>query len=95
MSHASGPSAENLSLLVILSIVGDNLSALRIIFVFVDIEDEVSLSFSEKSLYVAQFEDLDIIAVDSSDLSAPADDRITANLYGNQGLFFLLQVFML
>ena len=55
VSQAQDSSAENLSLLVILSIVGHKLSALRIIFVFVDIEEEVSLSLSEMSFNVSQF----------------------------------------
>ena len=89
MSHAPDPSAKNLSLLAILSIVVDKLSALRIIFVFVDIEGDVSLSFSEMSINVSQFEDRDIIVVDAHDLSALSDDRVKANLYGNPGLFLL------
>ena len=90
MSHAPDPSAKNLSLLAILSIVVDKLSALRIIFVFVDIEEDVSLSFSEMSINVSQFEDRDIIAVDANGLSGLSDDRVTSYLYGNQGLFFFL-----
>ena len=89
MSHAPDPSAKNLSLLAILSIVVDKLSALRIIFVFVDIEEDVSLSFSEMSINVSQFEDRDIIVVDAHDLSAPSDDRVKGNLYGNPGLSLL------
>ena len=81
MSHAPDPSAENLSILVILSFVGNNLSALRIIFIFVDIEEEVSFSFSEKSINVSQFKDSDIIPVDVYDLSALSDNRVTGNLY--------------
>ena len=46
VSHAPDPSSKNLSLLVILSIGGNKLSVLRMIFVFVNIEEEVSLSFS-------------------------------------------------
>ena len=69
--------------------MGDKLSALRIIFVFVDIEDEVRLSFSEMSINVSQFEFRDIIVVDANDLSALSDDRVTAYLHGNQGLGFL------
>ena len=75
MSHAPDPSAKNLSLLIILSIVGCQLSALRIIFVFGDVEEEVSLSFSEMSVNISQFEDRDIIVVDANDLSALSDDR--------------------
>ena len=89
MSHAPDPSAKNLSLLIVLSIVGCYLSALRIIFVFVDIEEEASLSFSEMSINISQFEDSDIIVVDANDLSALSDNRVKANLYGNQGLFLL------
>ena len=63
VSHALDPSAESLSLLVILAIVGHKLSTLHIIFVFVDIEEEVSLSFSAMYINVRQFEDSDIIPV--------------------------------
>ena len=63
--------------------MGNNLSALRIIFVFVDIEEEVSLSFSEMSINVSQFEDRNIIVVDANDLSTLSDGRVKANLYGN------------
>ena len=69
--------------------MGDNVSACRIIFVFVDIEEDVSLSFSEMSINVSQFEDRDIFVVDAHDLSALSDDRVKANLYGNPGLFLL------
>ena len=89
MSHAPNPSAKRLSLLVILVIVGHKLSTLRIIFVFVDIEEEVSLSFSEMYINVSQFEDSDIIPVDANDRSALLDDSVTGNLYENQGLFYL------
>ena len=89
VSHAPEPSAENLSLLVILLIVGHKLSAFRIAFVFVDIE-EVSLSFLEMSINVSQFEDCDIIPVDANDLSALSDDRVTGNLHGNRVLFYLV-----
>ena len=89
MSQAPDPSAENLSLLVILSVVGNILRALRIIFVFVDMEEKVSLSFSEVYISVFQFEGGDIIPFDSNDLSALSGDRITSNLYRNQGLFCL------
>ena len=40
--------------LAILSIVGHKLSALRIIFIFVDMEEEVSLSFSEMYVNVSR-----------------------------------------
>ena len=63
MSQAPDPSAENLSLLVILSIVGHKLSALRILFVLVDVEEEASLSFSEMYISVSQVEGGDIIPV--------------------------------
>ena len=62
---------------------------LRIIFVFVDMGEEVSLSYSEMYINVYQFEDSDIIPVDTNDLSALSDDRVTGNLYGNRGLFHL------
>ena len=89
MSHAPDPSAEKLSLLIILSLVGLKLSALCIIFVFVDIEEEVSLSFSEVSIYVSQFKDSDIFPVDACDLSVLSDNGVTGNLYGNRDLFYL------
>ena len=89
VSHAPDPSAENLSLLIILALVGHKLSMLRIISVFVDIAEEVSLSFSEMSINVSQFEHRDITAVDASDLSALSNDRVTGNLYRNRGLFYL------
>ena len=89
VSQAQDSSAENLSLLVIFSIVGLKLCALHIIFVFVDMEEEVSLSFSEMYINISQFEGSDIISVDANDLSALSDDRVTGNLYRNQGLFYL------
>ena len=59
-----------------------------------DIEEEASLSFSEMSINVSQFKDRGIIVVDANDLSALSDDRVTAYLYGNQGLFFLAASFI-
>ena len=89
VSQAPDPAAENLSLLVILSIVGSKLSASCKTFVFVDMEEEVSLSFSEMYISVSQFEGGDIIPVDANDLSALSDDRVTGNIYRNQGQFLL------
>ena len=54
-----------------------------------DIEEVVSLSFSEMCINVSQLEDSDIIRVDAKDLSALSDDRVTGNLYRNRGLFQL------
>ena len=69
--------------------MGLKLSALRIIFVFVDIEEEVSLSFSGVSIYVFLFEDSDIYPVDAYGLSVLSDNGVTGNLYGNRDLFYL------
>ena len=51
--------------------------------------EEVSWSYSEMYINVYQFEDSDIIPVDTNDLPALSDDRVTGNLYRNQGLFYL------
>ena len=53
-----------------------------------DVEKEVSLSFSEMSIKASPFEDSDVIPVDANDLSALSDDSVTGNLHGNQELFF-------
>ena len=68
--------------------MGHKLCALRIISVFLGMEMEASLSFSEMYINVSQFEGSDIISVDANDLSALSDDSVTGNLHGNQELFF-------
>ena len=54
-----------------------------------DIEEEVSLSFSKVSISVSQFEDSDIIPVDAYELSGLSDNGVTGNLYRNRDLFYL------